>query len=1002
VSPSLLPTPLTPIVGRERELQELGRLMASSRLITLTGAGGSGKTRLAIEAVSRFAAGDSPAWVDLAPLADGGLLTDHVSRALEVHGEGVSGATQALTHSLKTRSLLLVLDNCEHLVDACARLVEVLLKFCAPLKILATSREPLGLPGEKIWLVPPLSLPGTDPKLGLEELAATDAARLFVERAREASPTFRLTEKNAAAVAAICRRLDGLPLALELAAARTRVLSPEQIAERLDDTFRLLTTGGRTSLPRQKTLRGAFDWSHDLLGEEQRILLRRLSVFVGGFSLDAVESLADRDRDLADGALDALAALVDRSLVQLEPESEPARYRLLEIVRQYSRERLKAAGEEDAYLRRHAAYYLGLAEGWAPLLFAGTGDERLMAEVDREHDNLRAVADWAMATPGELEAALRIGTALHWYWYFRGHLLEGWRRIESAVGLARKGPARNGQPCEPAVLARAMVCLGLFSVARGEPQHERSRMAEAVALLRRHGEPSELAYALTVQAAVESFADAEAALRAAAEGLALLENRPDDLLKAFACHWHGVASLGHGDLAQARASCVRTVVIGHTLGHAAAIAHATYFLALIDSQLGDAAGARRWLAESLRLHQQMDTRWGLSQALRLAGQIAARAGEPERGLKVLGGAERMREELGNHLPPPEQAALDQALAGLRSQLGKEKVLALMIEGARLDLGPLIGLALAAPGEPPALDPPPPPVAAAPPAKSPEPPALLSPALLPPAAPDPPSPPAGEAPAEPAPSFPPGALRVAALGSLQVEIAGVQALDALGSARTRELLVFLLLQPNGASKEEVGLALWPEASASQIRNSFHVTLHRLRGVLGHPEAIEVNGGRYAVDPAFVGFFDVPLFESGAKAALAAVKKGKGSPAELLAAVELYRGELLQGEPAGEWHLERRDRLQLLYLELLNATGQQLCDAGRFAEASEIYRRFIVADDLAEDAYRRLMVSLEASGQAPEGLRVYRKLSQVLQKELDVEPEPASREIFERLQRSSRSR
>ena len=1008
MSPSLLPTPLTPIVGRERELQELGRLMASSRLITLTGAGGSGKTRLAIEAVARFAAGDSPAWVDLAPLADGGLLTDHVSRALEVHGEGVSGATQALAHSLKTRSLLLVLDNCEHLVDSCARLVEVLLKFCAPLKILATSREPLGLPGEKIWQVPPLSLPAADPRLSLEELGATDAVRLFVERAREASPAFRLTEKNAAAVAAICRRLDGLPLALELAAARTRVLSPEQIAERLDDTFRLLTTGGRTSLPRQKTLRGAFDWSHDLLSEEQRILLRRLSVFVGGFSLDAVERLSEDAPDLADGALDALAALVDRSLVQLEPESEPARYRLLEIVRQYSRERLKSAGEEDEFLRRHAAYYLELAEGWAPLLFAGTGDQRLMAEVDREHDNLRAVADWAMASPGEVETALRIGYALHWYWYFRGHLLEGWRRLESAVAQAKKSP-----PGDPAVLARVLVCLGLFSVVRGEPQHERERVAEAVALLRENGDSAELAYALAIQSAVESFADPQLSFRAAEEGLGLLEGRPDDLLKAFACHWHGVAALGRGDLAQARASCVRTVVIGHALGHAAAIAHATYFLALIDFNLADATGARRWLAECLRLHQQMDTRWGISQGLRLAGQIAVLAGEPERGLKVIGGAERMREELGNHLPPPEQAALDRSLAGLRTQLGREKVMALMIEGARLELEQLVALALAAPGGPATAQepsPPPPPAALAPPppaeappspvpVKNPEPPPLLSPELLPAetlAA------TAAEATAEPATAFQPGALRVAALGSLQVEIAGAQALEALGSARTRELLVFLLLQPNGASKEEVGVALWPEASASQIRNSFHVTLHRLRGVLGHPEAIQVVGGRYGVDPAFVGFFDVPLFESGAKAALAAAKKGKGVAAELMAAVELYRGELLQGEPAGEWHLERRDRLQLLYLELLNAAGQQLCDAGRFAEASAIYRRFIVADDLAEDAYRRLMVSLEASGQAPEGLRVYRKLSQVLQKELDVEPEPASREIFERLQRSSRSR
>ena len=286
MSQSVLPIPLSPIVGRRRELEELGRMMQSSRLITLTGVGGSGKTRLAMEALARLSPSEStPAWVDLAPLADGGLLTDHLSKVLGVYGEGMSGATQALTLSLKTRSLWLVLDNCEHLVDACARLVEVLLRFCAPLRILATSREPFGLAGEKIWQVPPLSLPAENGRTDLAELLDKDAVQLFLDRAREANPAFKLTESNAAAVAAICRRLDGLPLALELAAARTRVLSAEQIAERLDDSFRLLTTGGRTSLPRQKTLRGVFDWSHDLLTDEQRVLLRRLSVFVGGFSL---------------------------------------------------------------------------------------------------------------------------------------------------------------------------------------------------------------------------------------------------------------------------------------------------------------------------------------------------------------------------------------------------------------------------------------------------------------------------------------------------------------------------------------------------------------------------------------------------------------------------------------------------------------------------------------------------------------------------------------------
>lgn len=995
--PSDLPTPLSPIVGRERELQELARLMASSRLTTLTGVGGSGKTRLALEAVARAPEAGAAAWVDLAPLADGGLLTDHVSRALEVRGEGVSGATKALAHSLKTRASLLVLDNCEHLVDACARLVEVLLLFCAPLRILATSREPLGLPGERIWQVPPLSLPAAGQRLDPAALAATGAVQLFLARAREASPSFKLSDKNVAAVAAICRRLDGLPLALELAAARTRVLSAEQIAERLDDTFRLLTTGGRTSLPRQRTLRGVFDWSHELLSEEQRVLLRRLSVFVGGFSLDAVENVTTDEALPEDGALDALAALVDRSLVQLEPESEPARYRLLEIVRQYAGEKLQAAGEVARLRQRHARYFLGRAEAWEPLLFAGTGDLALMAEVEGEHDNLRAVADWAMAAEGQVETALRIGIALHWYWYFRGHLLEGWRRMDWAAARAA-----SDARCDRRVLANTLVCLGLFSVVRGEPQQERGRIAEAVGLLREHGDPAELAYALVIRSAIESFFDPQLAWQAAEEGLGLLESRPDDLLKAFACHWHGVAALGRGDLAQTRASCVRTVVIGHALGHSAAIAHASYFLALADFQSGEAAGARRWLTESLSQHARLDTRWGIAQALRLFGQLAAQAAEPERALRLLGGAERLREELGNQLPPPEEAALDGVLARLRSQLGKQRAGELLAEGAELELAPLIALALAAEPAPAAAPAAPAAgfasgiVTAAALRQALQQSAPLESGAAPPAEPAPP----GPALVEPPPGPPAGALRVAALGSLQVELAGLAALDAMGSARTRELLVFLLLQPDGASKEEVGAALWPEASASQIRNSFHVTLHRLRGVLGHPEAIRVAGGRYSVDPAFVGFFDAPLFESRAKAALAAARKGRATPEEapeeLLEILALYRGELLQGEPAGEWHLERRERLQQLYLELLATAGHQLRAAQRWAEAAEVYGRFIAADDLAEDAYRQRLLCLEALGETQEALRLYRKLAAVLRKELGVDPEPATREIAERLQ------
>ena len=990
MSQSVLPIPLSPIVGRRRELEELGRMMQSSRLITLTGVGGSGKTRLAMEALARLSPSEStPAWVDLAPLADGGLLTDHLSKVLGVYGEGMSGATQALTLSLKTRSLWLVLDNCEHLVDACARLVEVLLRFCAPLRILATSREPFGLAGEKIWQVPPLSLPAENGRTDLAELLDKDAVQLFLDRAREANPAFKLTESNAAAVAAICRRLDGLPLALELAAARTRVLSAEQIAERLDDSFRLLTTGGRTSLPRQKTLRGVFDWSHDLLTDEQRVLLRRLSVFVGGFSLAAVEQVAlgaaaDGTID-EDNVLDALAALVDRSLVQLEPDSEPARYRLLEIVRQYGGEKLAEAGEEAEYRLRHADFFMALCESWAPRLFLGTDDFALMAAIDREHDNLRAVLDWGMATPGKVEYALRVGVGLHWYWYFRSQLLEGWRRLDSALTLARKEPSAGAL-----LQARAMVSLGIFAAIRGDTRNDCERLAEAVSILQQTGDELELAYALAVQAAVECDHDPDKAWQAACRAQDLLENKPDSVLKVFVGYWRGVVALGRQDLQAARSSCSRAVGIAHTFRHSAAIGHTSFVVALADFGLGDLAGARHWLAESLKRHLVTGEGYGLSQILRLGGFLAVQENDPERAARLFGGAEQRREELSTVLPRSQQVIFDQGLAALREKLGRRELSELMAAGAALSLPELVRLVL---GETPAAPPAVQPVPVAAPAPSPVP----SPLQL------------AESPAAAEPQVaenPPaaaGALRVSALGKTLVEVSGISQLEALGSSRTRELLVFLLLQKEGATKEEVGLALWPEASASQVRNSFHVTLHRLRAVLGHAEAIRVVGHRYSVDPAFVGFFDVPLFEEGAKAALARVKKKSegDDPAELMALIGLYRGELLEGESAGEWHLARRDRLQQLFVELLAHAGSSLQKAGRWAEAAEIYARRIEIDDLDEEAYRQRMVCLEALGQFKEAQRLYRKLVGVLDKELGVEPEPASREIGERLLRATRS-
>jgi predicted ATPase len=356
-----LPTPFTSFVGRERELGDLQARLAEVRLLTLTGVGGCGKTRLALEVgrtvLERYRDG---VWqVELGPLADAALVPRSVAAGMGVHETAGQSMVSALAARLKGRRLLLVLDNCEHLLDACAALVDVLLRGCPEVQVLTTSREALGITGEVSWRVPSLPVPDPQRRLSLAELQRNAAVRLFTERAAAVEPRFVLTEHNAAAVTQVCARLDGMPLALELAAARMAALSVDQLAARLDQRFRLLTGGSRAALPRQQTLRATLDWSYDLLSEPERRLLIRLAVFAGGWGLEAAELVcAGMGIDQAD-VLDLLGRLVSKSLVIAEENRQGAeRYRLLETVRQYARERLVAANEAEVLHERHANYFL--------------------------------------------------------------------------------------------------------------------------------------------------------------------------------------------------------------------------------------------------------------------------------------------------------------------------------------------------------------------------------------------------------------------------------------------------------------------------------------------------------------------------------------------------------------------------------------------------------------------------------------------------------------------
>src|SRR5829696_434443 len=427
-----LPLQLTGLVGREREISEVGRLLAEARLLTLTGPGGSGKTRLALAVASEVVEGyEDGAWlVELAPLSDPELVPEAVASVLGVREATGSPLLETLAEHLVSKSMLLVLDNCEHLIDASASLAEVLLRRCPNLSILATSREGLGITGEATFAVPPLSLPDPRRLPDPEMLPRYEATRLFVERVRAVKQDFSLTEGNAVAVAQVCYRLDGIPLAIELAAARARVLSVEQISSRLDDSFRLLT-GGRAVLARHRTLTATMDWSHELLSTEEKALFRGLSVFAGGWTLEAAEAVCNGEGLEREDLLDLLASLVDRSLVLVSERDGEVRYRLLEVVRQYAAEKLEVAGEAGPLGERHAKYYLALAEDAEPEL-RGARYGAWLGRLEAEHGNLRAALRWFLYRD-EAELALRLAGALGEFWYLSGQVSEGRQWLEEAL-----------------------------------------------------------------------------------------------------------------------------------------------------------------------------------------------------------------------------------------------------------------------------------------------------------------------------------------------------------------------------------------------------------------------------------------------------------------------------------------------------------------------------------------------------------------------------------------
>ncbi len=553
---TLLPAAVTSFVGRDRELVEIKRMLPNARLLSVVGAGGMGKTRLALQAAAEVAGAfhDGVCFVDLAALDDPSRVPAAAAQALGAREQAGGPSVEALVAHLRDRELLLILDNCEHVLDAAAKLADALLRGVARLTIMATSREALGLSGEQTYPVGSMSLP--DRAGSAQALQRSDAVRLFVERARQRRPGFELDDGSAAGVAQLCWRLDGIPLALELAAARLQALSVEQIVARLDDRFRLLTSGSRTALPRQQTLRATLDWSHELLASREREVLRRLAVFAGGFTLEAAARVAGDGDEL--GLLEAVSRLVASSLVVAEFGAVGVRYRLLDTMRAYALERLADAGEVDATRRRHAQAIAGLLrsahDDWQRLPY-----ERWTALYAPEYDNLRAAMDWAFGA-GALPAlgvSLAADSGPLWHELAQGQ--EGRQRLRSALSV--HGPAT---PLHEQ--AKLWFWLGMLQ-GEGFPDEALESKSRAVALYRRLGDAQGVALAL-VQSALAAtrtgrLDDAAAALD---EAHTLLDEQSP--LSTRARHWEMRAFLAakRGDLATTRADLERALHLYRAAG----------------------------------------------------------------------------------------------------------------------------------------------------------------------------------------------------------------------------------------------------------------------------------------------------------------------------------------------------------------------------------------------------------------------------------------------------
>ena len=714
--PNNLPTQLTSFIGRDKEMAEIIALLDSARLVTLTGSGGTGKTRLSIEiGMQELASFSNGVWLlELAPLTDSEQIMPALAQVFGLQENPYVSLKTMLRDYLRDKELLLLLDNCEHLIEACARLADDLLHDCKGLKILASSREALGIAGEMAYSTP--------------SLAETESTQLFVERARAANSNFHLTKENASSIAQICSRLDGIPLAIELAAARAKLLSPEQIASRLDDRFRLLVGGSRTALPRQQTLRALIDWSYDLLSDEEKNLLRIASVFISGWTLDAIESISDNPN-----VLENLEQLVNKSLVVTDEHRSEMRFSMLETIRQYAREKLFDAQQVRAARDRHFIYFNELSEKlWDA--FRSSSVSLWRERTDEEAENLRAALEWGLENRVEEAIRLAANYCLISDWLSNQTL--GLDMVELAIEKIQSLPPVEGKVNvqRQDLLARAFFAQGMIALSKGDLHLSKQALHEAISISRAIGDKHILGYSLELLYTVSTFINEPEAEEAAYEGLKIFTDEVEDTW-GLGMAYQNMAriAIGKGDQDEKREYLAKfnelrretpvSIQAGMSLmglgrsesekgNYEDAIPlfedaldvfrqlRIKNFQMALKSQLGhiarytgDLARAKSFYRETIIGWQNIGNRGAIAHELESFAAIAVAEGEPQHALKLLGAAEALRERSNSPMTDFERVEYDQLVIHARSMLNEIESNSLWAEGRSLTIEQAIDLVL---------------------------------------------------------------------------------------------------------------------------------------------------------------------------------------------------------------------------------------------------------------------------------------------------------------------